>query len=134
MTIASFDDLLRSASQQTEPQRLLFVFTAAELPDDATPEQRARFQVGEGGTLTPLMCVDKSPDELPSFEALREESRRAGPGWDIVFVAALSGSAGRSPTSTEAEAPLQRMVESIKSGRIGSFIPFDIHGQPVSFG
>ena len=36
--------------------------------------------------------------------------------------------------STEAEAPLQRMVESIKSGRIGSFIPFDIHGQPVSFG
>ena len=134
MTIANFDDLLRSASQQTEPQRLLFVFTAAELPDDATPEQRARFQVGEGGTLTPLMCVDKSPDELPSFEALLEESRRAGPGWDIVFVAALSGSAGRSPTSTEAEATLQRMVESIKSGRIGSFIPFDIHGQPVSFG
>ena len=31
MTIASFDDLLRSASQQTEPQRLLFVFTAAGL-------------------------------------------------------------------------------------------------------
>jgi CubicO group peptidase (beta-lactamase class C family) len=30
-------------------------------------------------------------------------------------------------------APLQRMVESIKSGRIGCFIPFDIHGQPVSF-
>jgi hypothetical protein len=134
MTIASFDDLLRSASQQTEPQRLLFVFTTAELPEGASPEQRARFQVGEGGTLTPLMCVDKSPDEVPSFVALLEESRRAGPRWDIVFVAALSGKAGSSPTSTEAEAALQRMVESIKSGRIGSFIPFDIHGQPVSFG
>lgn len=134
MTISSFDDLLRSASEQDQPQRLLFVFTTAALPDDATDEQRARFESGRGGTLTPLMCVDKSPDELPSFEALLEESRRAGPGWDIVFVAALSGSAGRSPTSTEAEAPLQRMVESIKSGRIGSFIPFDIHGQPVSFG
>jgi hypothetical protein len=134
MTIASFDDLLRSACQQTEPQRLLFVFTTAELPDDATPAQRARFQAGEGGTLTPLMCVDKSPDELPSFEVLLEESRRAGPSWDIVFVAALSGRAGSSPTSIDAEAPLQRMVESIKSGRIGSFIPFDRHGQPVSFG
>jgi hypothetical protein len=33
------------------------VFIKAELPEDVTPEQRARFQVGEGGTLTPLMCV-----------------------------------------------------------------------------
>lgn len=134
MTIASFDDLLRSASQQPQAQRLLFVFTKAELPDDATPEQRARFQAGEGGTLTPLMCVDKSPDELTSFDALLEESRRAGPAWDIVFVAALSGSAGRRPTSADAEAPLQRMVESVKSGRIDGFIPFDVHGQTVRFG
>lgn len=132
MTIASFDDLLRAASQQPDLQRLLFVFTTADLPDDATPEQRARFQAGEGGALRPLMCVDKSPDELSSFDALLEESRRAGPSWDIVFVAALSGNAGRRPSSTDAEAPLQRMVESIKSGRIGSFIPFDVHGQPVS--
>lgn len=134
MTIASFDDLLRSARQQSEPQRLLFVFTTAELPDDATPEQRARFHDGEGGTLTPLMCVDKLPEELASFEALLEESRQAGPAWDIVFVAALSGNADRSPTSTDAEAPLQRMVDSIKSGRIDSFIPFDVFGQPVNFG
>lgn len=134
MTIASFDDLLRAAGQQSQAQRLLFVFTTADLPDDATPEQRARFLAGEGGTLTPLMCVDKSPDELTSFDALLEESRRAGPAWDIVFVAALSGSAGRSPSSTDAEAPLQRMVESIESGRIDGFIPFDVHGQPVRFG
>lgn len=134
MTIASFDDLLRSAGQQTQAQRLLFVFTTADLPADATPEQRARFQLGEGGTLTPRMCVDKSPEELPSFEALLEESRRAGPAWDIVFVAALSGSDGRRPTSDDAEAPLRRMVDSIKSGRIGSFIPFDVQGQPVRFG
>jgi hypothetical protein len=134
MTIASFDDLLRSARQHPQAQRLLFVFTTAELPEDATPEQRARFQSGQGGTLTPLMCVDKSPDELTSFDALREESRQAGPAWDIVFVAALSGSAGRIPSPSDAEAPLQRMVESIKSGRIGGFRPFDVHGQPVSPG
>lgn len=133
MHIASFQDLLHAARQQPEPQRLLFVFTSADLPGDATPEQRARFQAGQGGTLTPLMCVDKSPAELSSFDALREESRQAGPAWDIVFVAALSGTAGRSPTSADAEAPLRRMVESIQSGRVSGFMPFDIQGQTVHF-
>ena len=133
MTIASFDDLLRSARAQDTPQRLLFVFTAAGVPDDATPDQHARFKAGEGGTLTPLMCVDKTPDELTSFAALFDESRLLGTAWDIVFVAAMDGSAGREPTSLEAEVPLQRMVEAIKSGRIGGFIPFDAVGLPVQF-
>ena len=136
MTISSFDDLLRSAREQDAPQRLLFVFTAAGVPDDATQDQHARFKAGEGGTLTPLMCVDKTPDELVSFDALRDESRLLGTAWDIVFVAAMAGSAGsaaRAPTSLQAEAPLQRMVEAIKSGRIGGFIPFDAAGLPVQF-
>ena len=133
MTISTFDDLLRSARNQSEPQRLLFVFATADLPDDATPEQRARFEVGQGGTLTPLMCVDKTPGELATFDALVAESREFERPWDIVFVAALSGSAGRGPTSAQAEAPLQRMVESIKSGSIGGFIPFDGRGESVQF-
>ena len=133
MTISTFDDLLRSARNQSEPQRLLFVFATADLPDDATPEQRARFEVGQGGTLTPLMCVDKTPDELATFDALVAESREFERPWDIVFVAALSGSAGRGPTSAQAEAPLQRMGESIKSGSIGGFIPFDGRGESVQF-
>lgn len=133
MTISSFDDLLRSAREQAAPQRLLFVFATAGVPDDATPEQRARFEAGQGGTLTPLMCVDKTPHELASFDALREESRQFDQPWDIVFVAAMSGSGGASPTPLDAEAPLQRMVESIKSGRIGNFIPFDTAGEPVEF-
>lgn len=133
MTISSFDDLLRSAREQTQRQRLLFVFAAAGVPENATPEQRARFEAGEGGTLTPLMCVDKTPQELGSFEALLEESRQFGQDWDIVFVAALSGSGDLGPSAAQAEAPLQRMVESIKSGSIGGFIPFDVRGQPVRF-
>ncbi|MEP6723770.1 MAG: ribonucleotide reductase subunit alpha [Variovorax sp.] len=132
--ISSFNDLLRSAREQAQPQRLLFVFTTAGLPDDATPEQRERFQAGQGGTLTPLMCVDKAPDELDSFDTLREESRQFGQTWDLVFTAAISGSAGLGPTSAQAEAPLQRMVESIKSGGIADFIAFDGAGQPVQIG
>ena len=134
MTISSFDDLLRAARQQAEPQRLLFVFCAAGAPDDATAEQRTRFQAGQGGTLTPLMCVDKAPDALASFGALLEEARSFGQAWDIVFAAAMSGTAGRPPTPEQAQAPLQRMVASIKAGSIGSFLPFDTAGMPVQFG
>jgi hypothetical protein len=133
MTIASFDDLLREATDQPQPQRLLFVFATAGVDADATADQKARFEAGEGGTLTPLMCVDKLPSELASFDALLEESREFEQAWDMVFVAALPGSGGVSPTSQQAEAPLQRMVDSIKSGSIGGFIPFDAQGRPVQF-
>lgn len=134
MNISTFDDLLRAARSQPRPQRLLFVFAGAELPDDASPEQRARHAAGEGGALAPLMCVDKAPDELGGFAQLRDESRAFGPEWAIVFVAALDGEAGRAPTSDDAAAPLQRMVDAIKAGSFGNFIPFDRNGDALSFG
>jgi hypothetical protein len=131
VNISSFDDLLRAAREQSEPQRLLFVFANAELPEDSTPEQRARFHAGLGGALAPLMSVDKVPEELSTFDALAEESLRFGQAWAVVFVASLPGRGGRAPTSEEAGPPLQRMIESIKSGSIGSFIPFDRRGEPM---
>ena len=131
LNIRTFDDLLRAARRQPEPQRLLFVFAGAELPEGSTPEQRARFDAGAGGALVPLMCADKTPDELGTFSQLVEESRSLGPEWTIVFVASLGGQGGRAPTSEGAEAPLRSMVEAIKSGSHRSFIPFDRNGQPV---
>jgi len=131
MDISNFDDLLRAARTQPEPQRLLFVFARAVLPDDSTPEQRARFEAGEGGALAPLMAVDRTPDDLGTFAALVEESRQFGTDWAVVFVASLPGRAGRPPTSKEADQPLQRMIEPIKAGAIGAFIPFDRRGESV---
>ncbi len=55
MEISTFSDLLSAARAQQEPQRLLFVFTAAELADDSTDEERGRFEAGEGGALVPIM-------------------------------------------------------------------------------
>jgi hypothetical protein len=133
VNISTFDDLLRAAREQSDPQRLLFVFTNAVLPDDSTPEQRARFEAGQGGALMPLMSVDKTPEELSTFTALVEESRQFAPDWAIVFVASLPGRDGRAPTSKQADPSLQRMIESIKSGFFGSFIPFDRQGQPMLF-
>jgi hypothetical protein len=128
MSIETFDDLLRAARAQPEPQRLLFVFANAVLPDDSTPEQRARFEAGEGGALEPLMSVDKTPDELGSFEALVEEAQQFGKAWAVVFVAALSGRNGRAPTSKDADAPREQMIASIKAGLLRAYLPFDTRG------
>jgi len=129
--IASFDDLLRAARAQPEPQRLLFVFAGAEAPEDATAEQRARFQAGQGGALVPLMSVDKGPEQLDSFDALVQESRQFGQDWAIVFVAGLSGRGGRAPSGEEAGRSLDRMIEAIKTGSFASFLPFNRLGEPV---
>ncbi len=134
MDISSFDDLLKAARAQPEPQRLLFVFAAVELPEDSTPDQKAGFDAGEGGALVPLMTVDKALADLHSFDALVQESADMGQDWRIVFAAAMSGNDDRSPSSADAELPLQRMVEAIKQGAHGAFIPFDRQGQPVLFG
>ncbi len=133
MEITSFESLLAVAHSQSEPQRLLFVFAGSGLPDHATAEQRGQFEAGEGGELTPLMCVDKSVDELHGFDALVAEAALAGPSWAIVFTAALSGRDGHPPGSDDARAPLQHMVDSIKAGRLEGMLPFDRRGDPVSF-
>jgi hypothetical protein len=132
MNISSFEDLLSAARQQAEPQRLLFVFTKMELPEDCSAEQRSDFEAGVGGALTPLMCLDKIPEELSTFNELLEESRQFLLDWTIVFVAALSGRDGRAPKTEDAEAPLNQMVAAIKAGSASMFIPFDTRGQPVS--
>lgn len=131
MNISTFNDLLLAAQQQSEPQRLLFVFAGADLPKDSTEAQRERFMAGQGGALVPLMYVDKLPEELGTFDDLKEESKVFGKEWSIVFVAAMSGIAGKAPSSEAAEKVMQQMVESIKSGSLSAFIPFNQDGETV---
>ena len=134
MEINRFEDLLAAARAQAEPQRLLFVFAAVELPDDATPQERAGFERGEGGALVPQMCVDKAPDELNSFADLVAEAAQFGKPWGIVFAAAMSGRAGAVPTSADADQPLELMIAAIQGGRFDGYIPFDPQGQAVQIG
>lgn len=129
MTISSFDDLLQAAVSQPEPQLLLFVFTKAELPEDATQEEKNNFEKGMGGALTPVVCVDKSPTEISSFTALVDESKKTGQDWDVVFVSSMSGQAGIAPNSDQAEQPLQMMVQAIQAGGISHFLAFSQSGE-----
>lgn len=134
MEITRFEDLLAASRAQSQPQRLLFVFAAVELPDDPTAEQQAGFARGEGGALVPQMCVDKAPDEINSFSDLVAEAAQFGKPWGIVFAAALSGRAGAVPTTADADQPLERMIEAIQGGRFDGYIPFDPQGQAVQIG
>ncbi len=131
MEIASFEELLQAARAQPEPPRLLFVFAGVELPDDATPEQRAHFERGEGGALVPLMCADKALDELDSFETLAQQAAQFGKEWSLVFAAALAGKPNQVPTTEDAQEPLDRMVDAIKRGMHAGMVPFDRSGHAV---
>ena len=132
--ISSYSDLIQASYSQQESQRLLFVFCRAELPDEASPEEKDAFERGEGGALTPVVCVDKTPDEAPDFATLHEESRDTGQSWDVVFVAAMSGRGGTPPSADEAQQPLTMMVESIRLGHISNYLPLDSQGNAVSLG
>ncbi|AWH49782.1 ribonucleotide reductase subunit alpha [Stenotrophomonas sp. SAU14A_NAIMI4_5] len=133
MMMNDFQQLLHAAGEQAEPQRLLFVFVRADLPEAPTTDQRERHDRREGGTLSPVLCVDKLPAEIPSFQALATESTRTGIDWDLVFVAAMDGRAGFAPNSDEAARPLQLMVNAIHDGQIGRFAAFDRSGEPIQF-
>ena len=129
MTITSYNDLLAAARSQTQPQRILFAFARAELPDGAPAAQQTRFAEQRGGALLPVMCVDKTLDQLGTFEDLVAESRHTGADWDIVFVSTLGGRDGKAPTTVEAEAPLNMMVTYIHTGQVERFLAFDKHGE-----
>jgi len=128
----AFDQLLAAAAAQPEQQVLLFVFASAELPADATPAQRASFEQGHGGALTPLMCVEKSLDELSSFDALVAESRGVGPPWDLLFAAGLSGRDGRPPQARQIDAALRTMIERVKGGMVDGLLALSSRGEALT--
>lgn len=132
MIISGFQSLLQAARQQPEPQQMLFVFVRTELPDDATPADRARFEKGQGGALTPIMMVDKRPADLPSFAELVEESRQMGEAWDLVFVGCLSGVDGRPPAPEEIDKGLENMVKHIQAGVVGQLLAYLPSGEQVN--
>ena len=133
--ITDFESLLLAAKNQAEPQRLLFVFLNVSLPNDPKSEETILFNARQGGQLQPIMCVDKTVDELGVFSDLVAESDNMEKDWQIVLVAALSGKNGVAPSSADATQPLTKMVKEVESSaNLSNYMGFDRDGSPVRFG
>jgi len=110
------------------------VFLQASLPDEPNEAQASNFHAGQGGQLQAIMCVDKTLDELGTFDDLVNESKRTKQDWQVVLIAALSGKHGQAPSSADAEKPLKMMVSSVESGGdLSKFMAFDKTGSPLQF-
>ncbi len=134
MSISNFEDLLQAASQQPDPQRMLFVFVEKGLPENPPVGKVESFQAGSGGTLTPVVCVDKAVAEVSSFADLVKESEATGQHWDIVLVACMAGKNGVAPSASEVDQGLDMMVNAVKNGsRLSRFLAFDRAGDPLQF-
>ncbi|MBK8186520.1 MAG: ribonucleotide reductase subunit alpha [Cellvibrio sp.] len=117
----NFSDLLTMAKSQPDAQRLLMVFVAIDGNESNENPQ--------GGYLTPIMCVDKTPDEIVSFESLLAESDNTGQKWDLVFVGALSGKGSIAPSNTDANKPLDAMIAKINMGMVSDYLAFNKQGE-----
>ncbi len=127
--------MLTVAKQQPEPQRVLFVFLRSSQPKDHKGKKETRLHSSEGGELEPIMCTDKTLDELASFSDLVTESESMEQDWHIVLIACLSGRNGMVPSSDDATQPLKRMVQTVESGGdLSNFVAFNRNGDPVQFG
>lgn len=131
MMISTFDELIAAAHAQPNTQHLLLVYTHAQLPDDPTPEQRAQFEQGHGGVLVPAVCVDKTAEELVSFEQLCEESQAHVPDWDVVFAAAVEAPPLQSLTPEQIDQAMEMMLARVKQGQITGIAAFDRQGDAI---
>jgi hypothetical protein len=132
--ITDYESLLAVGKQQNDPQRFLFVFLQASLPDDHDETDKQRFHSGQGGELKAIMCVDKDLEELTDFSDLVSESEQMGQDWSMVLIACLSGENGVHPTSEEAEQPLKMMVETVQNGGdLSKYLAFDKQGVLLHF-
>lgn len=123
--VTDFKSLIDAALSQPQPQRLLFLFAKAETESNDQNEQQR-------GTLTPLMCVDKLPSELASFETFSHEADDISKDWDFMIAVGLSGQNGKAPTSDDAEPFLNQMVDNLTSGQdLSAYVIFDRQGDPV---
>lgn len=135
MNIEHFDDLLRAARAQPDPQCLLLVFARVELPEGSSEAERADFEAGHGGALVPVMSVDLPPERLATLtgiEALRAEADQQSDGWQIVLAGALSGRAGRAPDDATVAGALERLLQRVAAGEIDGLIPFNRAGEALS--
>jgi hypothetical protein len=132
MHISDFEGLVMVARSQPLPQRMLFVFVKTVIGEDASAEERAGFEAGEGGALRPCFYVDIGPGEVGSFEALVAEADERSTEWDKVLVACMDAPRG---SQMSVDMALKSLVGRVQSGAaLTGLLCFSREGTPVMFG
>lgn len=122
-----FNEMLETARQQIEPQRLLFMLAQSDGDNSSTDEGC--------GTITPLMCVDKTPAELTDFASFVSEADSISTEWNMIFIGAMSGQNGQQPTSDEADPLLNLMVNNLMAGQdLSRYLILDRQEQRLEIG
>lgn len=130
--LSHFDDFLQIARQQTEPQKLLLVVAARELPQGHTQEQARAFAAGEGGHMAPIASVDRAAHQLANFTAFEAEAAQIVKKWDAVFVGALPGEKGNEPLEGAVDTAIEQMLHAIRNGMVNQYLIFNRQGEPIT--
>jgi len=109
--MSNFAQLIQAAESQPQPQRLLFLLAKTE-----TKKQK-KSPSSQTGTITPVMCVDKTPAELGQFKELVSEADAINRDWDLMLIAGLNGQNGVAPTTQDAEPLLNKMANDLMQGQ-----------------
>ena len=112
---------------------MLFVFTKAESPEGPSKHEVELFNAGKGGVLTPIMCVDKSLDDLNDFSDLAKEAEQMSKDWKVVFVGCLDGKVGEKLNNEKIDNSLKDMVQGIQQGMVSRYLAFDNYGELIQF-
>ncbi|WP_196138191.1 ribonucleotide reductase subunit alpha [Aliikangiella sp. G2MR2-5] len=107
-TNSNFLHLLEAAKAQSKPQRLLFLLAKSER-DNKAKKSKAR------GTISPVACVDKLPEELTNLMDFIKEADQITTDWDMVFIAGMSGENEIAPSTEDAAPLLEKMASDLLS-------------------
>ena len=109
---------------KSESQRLLIMLAQSDIETDD--------EEGMSGTITPVICVDKTADEITTFEDFIAEADAIDSGWDMMFIAGLAGKNNEMPTPEEADPILNKMVNDVMNGQdLSQYLILDRNEAPV---
>ncbi len=122
---SNFLKMVAAAQAQDQPQRLLIMLAKSEIETDDKDK-------GMSGTITPVICVDKTPDEITTFEDFVAEADSINSDWDMLFIAGLAGENDQMPTPEEADPILNKMVNDLMTGQdLSRYLVLDRNEDPV---
>jgi hypothetical protein len=122
---SNFKKMVEAAEAQDQPQRLLIMLAKSEI--EVNDKEK-----GMTGTITPVICVDKTPDEITTFRDFVAEADRINSEWDMLFIAGLAGENNQMPTPEDADPILNKMVNDLMSGQdLSKYLVLDRNDEPV---